>query len=161
MYNICNLVTLKIIFHSLSLITSITHFLRKISENCEVINMTYDFTIVLGVISIFCSEIAYILNSSCFIWSSLNVFSRWLLGLFYKGKKKGLQPEDIYDVLDGLESDQLGERLERFVFLKLVKFSTLTSIHICSNLLQSIIKRSRGIKTTILYSKILFVLLPK
>lgn len=154
MSNICNLVTLKIIFHSL------IHFLRKISENCEVISMTYDFTILLGVISIFCSEICfefilfYLIQSECF-------FSRWLLGLFYKGKKKGLQPEDIYDVLDGLESDQLGERLERFVFLKLVKFSTLTSIHICSNLPQSIIKRSRGFKTAILYSKRLFVLLPK
>ncbi|XP_046662468.1 ATP-binding cassette sub-family C member 4-like isoform X2 [Homalodisca vitripennis] len=37
----------------------------------------------------------------------------WLVGLFRKGKKKELQPEDIYDVLDGLESNQLGERLER------------------------------------------------
>lgn len=63
-------------------------------------------------------------------------FSRWLLGLFYKGKKKGLQPEDIYDVLDGLESDQLGERLERFVFLKLVNLSTLTCMHIWSDLSQ-------------------------
>uniref|UniRef100_A0A1B6C5A6 ABC transmembrane type-1 domain-containing protein n=1 Tax=Clastoptera arizonana TaxID=38151 RepID=A0A1B6C5A6_9HEMI len=43
--------------------------------------------------------------SVCFYW--------WLIDIFRKGRNKQLEKEDIYSVVDGLESEHLGDRLER------------------------------------------------